>query len=69
MKTFLPAMRLMMIAVLPAAAQTSGAPSADDGSAHATYKTVHQGWTKPDEGNLLFITVDGPWDLNLVGGP
>ena len=155
MKTFLPAMRLMMIAVLPAAAQTSGAPSADDGSAHATYqkiqdlkweklfpelgagspeitilrvdpksgatqlmirnpknyhvprhwhtanethtvisgtfimehdggkreelgpgsfnympsKMVHQGWTKPDEGNPLFITVDGPWDLNLVDGP
>jgi hypothetical protein len=38
MKTFLPAMRLMMIAVSPAAAQTSGAPSADDGSAHATYQ-------------------------------
>ena len=32
-------------------------------------KMVHQGWTKPDEGNLLFITVDGPWDLNLVDGP
>jgi hypothetical protein len=25
--------------------------------------------TQPDEGNLVFITVDGPWDLNLVDGP
>jgi mannose-6-phosphate isomerase-like protein (cupin superfamily) len=32
-------------------------------------KMVHQGWTKPNEGNLLFIMVDGPWDLNLVDGP
>jgi hypothetical protein len=29
-------------------------------------KTVHQGWTKPDEGALLFITVDGAWDINWV---
>ncbi len=27
----------------------------------------HEGWVGPD-GNLLLITVDGPWDLNLVGG-
>jgi len=32
-------------------------------------KMVHQAWTKPDEGALLFITVDGPWDLNLMNGP
>jgi hypothetical protein len=25
-------------------------------------------WVGP-EGNLLFITVDGPWDLHLVDGP
>ena len=28
-------------------------------------KMVHEGWVGP-EGNLLFITVDGPWDLHLV---
>ena len=32
-------------------------------------RMVHQAWTKPDEGALLFITVDGPWDLNLMDGP
>jgi hypothetical protein len=32
-------------------------------------KTIHEAWTKPDEGSLVFITVDGPWDLNLVEGP
>lgn len=32
-------------------------------------RVVHEGWTKPDEGALLFITVDGPWDLNWVDGP
>ncbi|MGC2223892.1 MAG: cupin domain-containing protein [Methylocella sp.] len=32
-------------------------------------KMVHEAWSKPDEGNLVFITVDGPWDLNLVDGP
>jgi quercetin dioxygenase-like cupin family protein len=30
---------------------------------------VHQAWTKPDEGALLFITVDGPWDINWTEGP
>jgi quercetin dioxygenase-like cupin family protein len=29
-------------------------------------KAVHQGWTKPDDGALLFITVDGAWDINWV---
>jgi ChrR Cupin-like domain len=28
-------------------------------------KMIHKGWVGP-EGNLLFITVDGPWDLHLV---
>jgi mannose-6-phosphate isomerase-like protein (cupin superfamily) len=32
-------------------------------------KMVHEAWTKPDEGTLLFITVDGPWDVNWVEGP
>jgi len=32
-------------------------------------KMVHEAWTTPDEGALLFITVDGPWDLNWVNGP
>jgi quercetin dioxygenase-like cupin family protein len=32
-------------------------------------KMIHEAWSKPDEGNLVFITVDGPWDLNLVGPP
>jgi len=32
-------------------------------------KMVHQGWTKPDEGAVLFITVDTTWDLNWVDGP
>jgi quercetin dioxygenase-like cupin family protein len=32
-------------------------------------KMVHEAWTKPDEGALLFITVDSGWDINFVGGP
>lgn len=32
-------------------------------------KMIHEAWTKPDEGSMEFITVDGPWDLNLVDGP
>jgi quercetin dioxygenase-like cupin family protein len=32
-------------------------------------KTVHEAWTKPDEGTLIFITVDGAWDVNWVEGP
>ena len=32
-------------------------------------KMIHQAWTQPDEGSLLFITVDGPWDVNWVDGP
>ncbi|MFZ3326418.1 MAG: DUF4437 domain-containing protein [Methylocella sp.] len=32
-------------------------------------KMIHEAWSKPDEENLVFITVDGPWDLNLVDGP
>jgi mannose-6-phosphate isomerase-like protein (cupin superfamily) len=29
-------------------------------------RMVHEAWTKLDEGALLFITVDGPWDVNFV---
>jgi mannose-6-phosphate isomerase-like protein (cupin superfamily) len=32
-------------------------------------KAVHQAWTRPDEGTVLFITVDGAWDVNWVEGP
>ena len=32
-------------------------------------KMIHEAWTKPDEGALLFITVDGGWDVNWVDGP
>jgi mannose-6-phosphate isomerase-like protein (cupin superfamily) len=32
-------------------------------------KLPHEAWTKPDVGALLFITVDGPWDVNWVNGP
>lgn len=32
-------------------------------------KMVHEAWTKPNEGALLFITVDGAWDVNWVNGP
>ena len=29
----------------------------------------HRAWTPDAEGTLLLITVDGPWDINFVGGP
>jgi hypothetical protein len=29
-------------------------------------KMVHQAWTNPVEETLLFITVDGAWDVNFV---
>ncbi len=32
-------------------------------------KMIHEAWTKPDQGTLLFITVDGAWDINWVDGP
>jgi hypothetical protein len=32
-------------------------------------RMIHEAWTKPDEGVLLFITVDGAWDINWVEGP
>ena len=32
-------------------------------------KMVHDAWTKPNEGTVLFITVDGAWDVNFVEGP
>lgn len=28
----------------------------------------HRAWTLDNEGALLFITVDGPWDVNFVDG-
>ena len=32
-------------------------------------KMIHEAWTKPDEGAVLFITVDAAWDINWVDGP
>lgn len=32
-------------------------------------RMVHEAWTRPDQGALLFITVDGAWDVNWVEGP
>jgi hypothetical protein len=32
-------------------------------------RMVHEAWTKPDEGAVLFITVDGAWDVNWVDSP
>ena len=32
-------------------------------------RMVHEAWTRPTEGVLLFITVDGAWDVNWVEGP
>lgn len=30
-------------------------------------RMVHEAWTTPEEGALLFITVDSAWDANWVG--
>jgi quercetin dioxygenase-like cupin family protein len=32
-------------------------------------RMIHQAWTKPNEGAVLFITVDSAWDVNWVDGP
>ena len=32
-------------------------------------KMAHEAWTKPNEGALLYITVDSAWDINWVAGP
>ena len=32
-------------------------------------KMAHEAWTKPNEGALLYITVDSAWDINWVDGP
>ena len=32
-------------------------------------KMTHEAWTEAKEGALLFITVDGKWDINWVAGP
>ena len=29
-------------------------------------RTVHEAWTTERMGALLFITVDGPWDVNFI---
>ena len=40
------------------------------GSFNYTPKTMqHEAWTTPNEGALLFITVDSAWDINWVNGP
>ncbi len=31
-------------------------------------RMVHEAWTRPDQGTVLFITVDGAWDVNWVEG-
>jgi hypothetical protein len=33
------------------------------------HKMIHEAWTKAEEGVLLFITVDGAWDVNWVDAP
>ena len=30
---------------------------------------VNEIWYKPEQGTLLFITVDGAWDVNWADGP
>ena len=32
-------------------------------------KMIHEAWTTPEQGVLLFITVDAAWDVNWVDGP
>lgn len=32
-------------------------------------RMIHEAWTRPDQGTVLFITVDGAWDVNWVEGP
>jgi quercetin dioxygenase-like cupin family protein len=32
-------------------------------------KMAHEAWTKPNEGALLYITVDSAWDINWADGP
>jgi mannose-6-phosphate isomerase-like protein (cupin superfamily) len=36
---------------------------------YVSSKMAHEAWTKPDEGALLFITVDSAWDINWSAGP
>lgn len=31
-------------------------------------KMVHEGWSKADSATLLFVTVDGPWDIHFIDG-
>lgn len=30
---------------------------------------IHQAWTLPDEGCVLFTDVEGPWDVNWADAP
>jgi quercetin dioxygenase-like cupin family protein len=32
-------------------------------------RMIHEAWTTEKKGALLFITVDGPWDVNFVADP
>ena len=32
-------------------------------------KVAHEAWTKPNEGALLYISVDSGFDINWVGAP
>jgi quercetin dioxygenase-like cupin family protein len=32
-------------------------------------RMVHEAWTTPTEGALLYITVDSAWDINWADGP
>jgi hypothetical protein len=32
-------------------------------------KMIHEGWSNSEEGNLLYISLDGPWDINFIDGP
>jgi len=32
-------------------------------------RMIHQAWTPPNDDALLFITVDGAWDVNFVNEP
>lgn len=32
-------------------------------------KMNHEGWTNPKEGTLLYVTLDGPFDIHYIDGP
>ncbi len=37
--------------------------------AYVPSQTVHEVWTKPDEGSLSFVTMDGPMDAHWLDSP